>query len=859
MKRNLMFVLSLLACSIMMAGPVTLEEAQRKAAAFVQSRGGGNLSVDKQRMKSPRVEEVLSDDAFFVFNVGSNDGFVIVSGDDRTEPILGYSDAGSIDPRHVPSNVRAWLEHYANEMKWMDEHPSVANSARQTARKLAFKNKIDPLIQTRWNQGNPYNIYCPLFLNGNKSVTGCVATAMAQVLYYVSSHHDGFPAATTQEIPGYLCDRKWNTGDGTQQVSVSAVPVTTFDWVNMSLTYTGNEGAQEAKSMAVAKLMQCCGASVNMDYADDYNNGSSASTAVIPHALKTYFGFDGSVQYRTRSKYAKDWEDIIYAELAAGRPVIYSGQKPNSGGGHAFICDGYDADGYFHINWGWGGNCDGHFLLSVANPYNDGNANNGYSDDQEIVIGLQAPTGVSQDEEVRLTVEALTIMPSITSSDNTVWPISSQNLSSYFLFGCNYKYSNNLSDTYDIDYAIGIYDENHSLLQVIAEEQQTDFKSGTWYEGWRAATIEYALAANKTYYFIPLSRKTGDETWLEMYDADKHYIKATTTASTVTFTDINPTTSLIAVYDADGNATFIDASEDFVVPATTTAVDLRGCTTLASITPSSNLNCIYLFDAEQEVPAGLTNVVKGGHAESITLTDGYNFSSPISFTADKISYSRTNELAANGTGGWSTIVLPYNVTRVTADGEAIDWFHSASDTNKNFWLKSFTSDSEGKVNFSYANSFDANTPYIIALPGDKWGEAWNLTGKTIVFEGEDVLVESQDESYTAQTNYLFSGSTRSQTVNNVYALNAGGSAFSKQASYTADAFRAYFSAKGSASSSYLKIGSDDGQTTGIKSLGNETKASADVYDIHGIKVGTDKNLDQKSKGIYIINGKKIIK
>lgn len=859
MKRKLMFVLGILVCSLMMAEPVTLEEAQQKAAAFVQSRGAGSLGVNKQRTKSPRVEKVLNGASYYVFNVGSNDGFVIVSGDDRTEAILGYSDSGSIDPNNVPSNVRSWLDHYASEMKWMDEHHAAANSARQKARKLAFKNAIAPLIQTQWNQGNPYNIYCPLFLTGNRSLTGCVATAMAQVLYYVASNNSGFPAATTTEIPGYTCGTKWNTGVETKQVEVDAIPVTTFDWTNMSLTYTGGESDDNAKAIAVAKLMQCCGASVWMDYADSYNNGSAANSAVIPHAFRTYFGFDGSVQFRKRSQYAKEWEDIIYGELAAGRPVIYSGHTPTNSG-HTFICDGYQEDGYFHINWGWGSYCDGNFLLSVANPYDDGNPNNGYSEDQDIVIGIQAPTGENLDEEVRLTVEALEIIPELTATDNSVWSVSPQELSGNFLFGYQYRYCNNLSDAYDIDHAIGIYDENHSLLHVFAEQTFTNSQNGTWHQGYWAGFVDYALAANKTYYFIPLSRKSEDKAWLECLDANKHYIKAVTTASTVTFTDMSPTTSLVAIYDADGNETILDGSEGLVIPATCTAVDMRGRTAVAAITPSSNKNCIYLFDEDQDVQAGLTNVVKGSHAESIVLADGYDFNTPISFTADKITYSRTNELGANGTGGWSTIVLPYNVTRVTADGETIDWFHSASDTNKNFWLKSFSSDSEGKVIFGYANSFEANTPYIIALPGDKWGAKWDLTGKTIVFEGENVSVVSQDVSYTSQTNYLFNGSTKLQTVNNVYALNASGSAFSKQTSYEAGAFRAYFSDKSSGlSTSYLNIGSDDGQATAIKLLDKDAQVSSEIYGINGIKVGTGENFDQKSKGVYIINGKKIIK
>ena len=294
---------------------------------------------------------------------------MIVSGDDRTIAVLGYADSGSIHEDDMPDGLRYLLEGYEEQIAHIPTDAGV-----QLYR--GGYTPIEPLIQTHWNQGKPYNNLCPT-IDGKHVVTGCVATSFAQLMYYHK-----YPTESCAPIPAYSTNTQDKDGKKIT-LDVPALPATTFDWDNMIDDYnpinpeTGKKyvGGTDAQQAAVATLMQYCGSSVEMMYG---LGTSSAYNEAIPFALKTYFGYDGGVSHAYRKNYSyAGWVDLIYNELAARRPVILGGQA--AGGGHSFICDGYDtndhagADGdYFHMNWGWGGSSDGYFLLSVLQPWEQG-------------------------------------------------------------------------------------------------------------------------------------------------------------------------------------------------------------------------------------------------------------------------------------------------------------------------------------------------------------------------------------------------------------------------------------------------------------------------------------------------------
>ena len=401
----------------MWAGDVTPEQALKQAQNFVQNQVTAGRRAPGA---TPQLALKGTVSGLYVFNVANDEGFVIVSNDDRTTPVLGYSSSGSLDPDNMPDNMRAWLQGYADEIAWMNEHniqPASQSSSRRTS--SSVKEPIAPMVETRWDQGAPYNnltpyyrkidgkyYYSTSYQDGYKHcATGCVATAMAQVMKY----HQ-WPTSPTTNISEYT----WQ-GNTLGPLSSSI----TFDWTSMQNTYSGE--FTEAQANAVATLMQYCGYSVKMDYGPE----SGSNTQNVAAALKKYFGYEETTQYVSRSYYSYDkWVDLIYYEVAHNRPVVYGGAS--TGGGHEFVCDGYqytDETDFFHINWGWGGKSDQYFVLSVLNPYEQGiggsSTNDGFRYGQDAVIGIQPLNGGGTMSEITPNVVNLKL-ESITPSSSTI-------------------------------------------------------------------------------------------------------------------------------------------------------------------------------------------------------------------------------------------------------------------------------------------------------------------------------------------------------------------------------------------------------------------------------------------------------
>ena len=382
MGKKLLIVLVLMVCGIagVWADEIDEEQALKEAKAFLGNRQpsfrkGGTIMTSDTELK---LQDKVS--GLYVFNATDGSGFIIVSNDDSTVPILGFSDNGALDTNNIPDNMRAWLQGYADEIAWFQKHGGgemPATKARKRTGSHQTKT-IDPLLTTTWDQDAPYNNHCP-----KNYVTGCVATAMAQVMYYTETvTHNNATTATTAEIPGYTTRK----GDNTLDLIPAGTPI---NWSNITPTYDKN--STDAQKEAVANLMLYCGCAVMMNYGPS----SGAFTYDVDDALRDYFGYDATTRYVSRNwYYYDDWIDLIYHELSNRRPVIYAGQS--TGGGHEFVCDGYkyeDGKDLFHINWGWSGTSDGYFLLSALDPDQQGiggsSSNDGYHYGQEAVIGIQ--------------------------------------------------------------------------------------------------------------------------------------------------------------------------------------------------------------------------------------------------------------------------------------------------------------------------------------------------------------------------------------------------------------------------------------------------------------------------------------
>ena len=325
--RSIMLVALLLGCVLSLpAQQVTQEVALKKAEQFLDK---ASLSRRAPR-KAPQLTLANNRDEFYVFNDKANGGYVIVSGEERMPDVLAYSYDSRFDADNIPCNMKAWLEGYAEQVKYLRTHPE-ASARRATTE----RENVGPLLTCWFNQGSPYNDKCPE-VDGNHCLTGCVATATAQVMYYWQ-----WPKQTMEVIPAYQTN--------TLGINMSAQPITTIDWDNMLNQYRYGEEYSQEQIDAIATLMLLCGMSVQMDYNTNVSAAGGSS-----YALKKYFGYDELLDDVNRSAFDSDeWEQIIYDELNSRRPVLYGGGN-TEGEGHGFVLDGYN-DGFFHVNWGWGG------------------------------------------------------------------------------------------------------------------------------------------------------------------------------------------------------------------------------------------------------------------------------------------------------------------------------------------------------------------------------------------------------------------------------------------------------------------------------------------------------------------------
>lgn len=308
--------------------------------------------------------------AYYVFSDKSG-GYVIASADDELPAVLGYSGTAVFDPEMIPENMKWWLDGYARQISWYIDNKSEVSAGASPVYDFPERKPVEPLVKTTWDQGSPYNQYCPS-VGGEKTYTGCVATAMAQVVNY----HQ-WPAQGTG-VHSYT----WN--NQTLSFDYSA---TMFAWDKMLYSYVTS--SPEANRNAVATLMLACGVGVDMDYGVD---ASGAISFCLVRALVENFGYDKGAAYLMREYFTDEqWDGMMYAELENGRPILYGGQA--NVGAHQFICDGYDGDGYYHINWGWGGLSDGYFLLSALDPFEQGigGSDSGFNYGQDAVCGVQRP------------------------------------------------------------------------------------------------------------------------------------------------------------------------------------------------------------------------------------------------------------------------------------------------------------------------------------------------------------------------------------------------------------------------------------------------------------------------------------
>ncbi len=461
MKKNFLLLLSLmLLLSVSaIAGPRSYQQAKaiaQRQAAMLGIEMDAEVTTSAKAAPRMSVSSAVSPSAtcYYVFANGEDKGFTIVSGDDRMPEVVGYSAQGTYDPDHLPANYVGFMKAYQETVEALLKGDAQVSGGlaevRQWRAERAGSAAVAPLLDgIKWDQREPYNNMCPLYEGTNRSVTGCVATAMAQVMMYYQ-----YPKELKTTIKAYNTQ---TYGIQIPEISSGA----TYDWDNMLPDYSKSD-YNSAQADAVAKLMYHCGAAVKMDY------GPLSGANVTPAILATYFGYDADLmQDLTRTVFTlQQWMTLIDNELKAKRPILYSGQA--SDGGHEFVCDGSDGKGLYHINWGWGGYQDGYFDLTILQPTKggagSGSAVDGYNRNCSMIIGI-APDNGKVDEPLASYPQIMSINQN--AQCGITWTKTTRaNVSDNFLAEATTCFANQSTSDFIGYFAYGIKKGNGSIVPV---------------------------------------------------------------------------------------------------------------------------------------------------------------------------------------------------------------------------------------------------------------------------------------------------------------------------------------------------------------------------------------------------------
>lgn len=423
---------------------------------------------------------------FYIFNAVSSGGFVIVSADDRAIPILGYSETGGIDADNLSLNFVEWLSMYDNELEWTKQNVSELDENASPFWRQLMDNSyeparddraVSPLLNTKWGQDSPYNYYCPY--NSLLDVTcpsGCVATAMAQVMKYW----------------------EWPTcGNGSHSYDCSYYGTQSANFYNAYYFWYDMPNTNPSSSnRSIAKLMYHCGVSVDMDYG---YNGSGSYINLCVNALKNYFRYSSSVCYVEKGNYSdSQWRSLLKTELDNDRPIIYAGQ--GSEGAHAFVCDGYNSSNYFHFNWGWEGSADGYFSLSALSP---GSYN--LSSGQRAVIGIEPGSGYGGYNLVLYSDIALSI-------------VDENNLSVNQTFSLSVDVANFGSRNFDGQLAVVAVDVDDESHYYVLNPTAYQLSGGTY----RTTNFSLSIPEAGTYYLMVYYLGNNDDYYHYVFDYDTY-------------------------------------------------------------------------------------------------------------------------------------------------------------------------------------------------------------------------------------------------------------------------------------------------------------------------------------------------
>lgn len=478
MKRLVHFQLMLVL--LLVCGQTTIQakrisqwQAQQQAYSF-----WGKQMPQKAKAKSKAATTASRSDAYYVFNNDAG-GFVIIAGDDAVTPVLGYTLTGSFDAENLPDGLKDLLKSYERQIAALGDN-YVAN---QTATRAAFTG--EKLLKTaEWNQMAPFNKYTP-----NNYVTGCVATAGAIVM-----KHHGYPAKGTGSH-----SYTWNGQ------TLSANFEHTYDWASMPVKY---DGTNDAAFDGVARLMADLGVAVEMKYA---KNGSGAYIGNMISALQTYFGYSKLTYLASIDDMeAEAWNAKLRGEIDANRPILYSASDA-SAGGHSFIIDGYK-DESFSVNWGWGGYYNGFYQIGALNPESAGKpTGDKYNLGQTAVIGLQPSDGT----EKISTMGFLKVSGQLQALNMNVTDVKKEQRGTIF----SAPIGNTGDRSFTGEVVVALMNAKGEMREIVTSKpfKLTDFAPGYYYSS-LSFSIESKVDAEPGDYLAIMAKEDGSEEYIELYD-----------------------------------------------------------------------------------------------------------------------------------------------------------------------------------------------------------------------------------------------------------------------------------------------------------------------------------------------------
>ena len=535
---------TLLLFLLLMAMPVLAENRSFRQAREIAERHAAKngAHIGLQSVKRAKVlnkqQSTTSSRGYYVFPHDGNCGYTIVSGDDRMPEIVGYSTTDTYSEENMPDGMKHLMQAYEAMAT------ALANGDAKVERCLAEKEalaadstyrqpRVAPLLaDVAWGQSEPYNNLCPMYDGQRRTVTGCVATAMAQLMMYYK-----YPQTLKSDIPAYQTK--------SYQLDMPSVSAgERYDWDNMLPQYSGS-AYTAAQANAVAKLMYHCGLSFEADYGP-----SSTSAWCRPNVLVKYWGYDPDViRPLYREKFSlREWTAILDAELQALRPVYYRGCSTTSGS-HAFLCDGADGNGLYHINWGWSGWSNGYFDITVLNSDYSGAESatapaDGFNYTCSMIVGIMPDNGVAD--------APLIVTPLLTAAKNE-WVgcdlLTTERADANWSFRLSIaaEFANYERTAFDGYAGVGLKDESGIYLPLSTSKIYLGGmgENGSYYSEPLRFKINYSFPEGRTRIYQIYS--TDGNTWQQCGNSDKLFYEFDATDTTLRMVEDTLSTSLASV------------------------------------------------------------------------------------------------------------------------------------------------------------------------------------------------------------------------------------------------------------------------------------------------------------------------